>query len=296
MGSSTSGSKSNSKGSSSSNFSAVQNVWAPQGNALTDLYNEASALYDKFDPSQFNSAMDYTQKYNQGLSDAAMPAWQNQLSGGYNTNVAQAAESPLMQSLQASLTGPSNTGRMYQSIVGGPGNTYIDPMVNAMKTGVMDNLNRQLPGLNSGAIAAGQMGSSRHGIAEGLMRSDANRDMMQQEANMRGGAYDTDLNWKMDIARMADQNIGSAQDRAISLLNSRDAAAQGALTQGQQMSMYGAGNYDAQMMKSQLPWEALSNYAGIVGDPTVLTSASGSSKSKGSSSSKGSSHGTSIKG
>ena len=287
MSSSAGGSKSNSKASSSSRFNAIQSVWAPQGNALQDIYNQAAQLYKSFDPSQFNNALDYTQKYNQGLSEAAMPAWKNQLGGGYNSGVAGASEAPLIDSLRQSLTAPSNTGRMYESIVGGQGNTYIDPMVSAMKNGTIDSLNRQLPGIDSNAISAGQMGSSRHGIAEGLARSDANKYMADKEAMMRGEAYDKDLNWKMDIARLADSNIGAAQDRTIGLLNSRDQAAQGALNQGQQMAMYGNGNYDAQMLKAQLPWDIMANYAGIVGDPTVLSSASGQSKSKGNSSAKG---------
>ena len=287
MSASAGGSKSKNKASSESSFSAIQNVWDGQGGALKDLYNQASQLYQNFDPSQFNNAIDYSTKYSQGLSDAAKPAWMDQLKGGYNSVVASAAEQPLIKSLTNSLSGPSNTGRMYESIVGGAGNTYIDPMVASMKRGVVDSLNRQLPGIDSNAIAAGQMGSSRHGIAEGLARSDANKYMTDAENTMRGEAYDKDLNWKMDIARMADSNIGAAQDRSINLLNSRDAASQGALAQGQEMTRYGNNTYDTEMMKAQLPWDILSNYANIVGDPTVLSSASGKSKSKGSGSSKG---------
>lgn len=295
MSSSTSGSKSSSKSSGKSTFSSSQDVWAGQQQPLKDLYAAASQQFQDFDPSMLQQSGDYSQKFNAGLSEAAMPAWQNQLAGGYNSGAAAAAEPALMKSLQNSLSGPSNTGKMYEGIVGGAGNTYIDPMVDAMKRGTVDSLNRQLPGISENAIAAGQMGSSRHGIAEGLARSDANKYMGDQESMMRGQAYDKDLNWKMDIAKMADSNIGAAQDRSIGLLNSRDQAAQGALQQGQQMSDYGQGQMNAQVQQQQLPWEMLSNYSNIIGAPTVLTQASGSSKNSGSASAKGASHGSSMK-
>lgn len=291
-----SGSKSSNSSKYSSNSSFNQNVWAGQEAPLKQLYADAASLYGQFDPSQYSNTADYNTQFNLGLSDAAMPAWQNQLAGGYNSGAAAAAEPALMKSLQNSLSGPSNTGRMYESIVGGSGNTYIDPMVDAMKRGTVDSLNRQLPGIDSNAIAAGQMGSSRHGIAEGLARSDANKYMTDTESTMRGQAYDTDLNWKMDIAKMADSNIGAAQDRSIGLLNSRDQAAQGALKQGQEMSGYGSGALDAQMQEAQLPWDIMANYANTIGDPTVLSSGQSMSKGKGSGDSKGTSHNISGKG
>lgn len=291
-----SGSKSSNSSKNSSKSSFSQNVWSGQEAPLKQLYSDAASLYGQFDPSQYSNNADYNTQFNLGLSDAAMPAWQNQLAGGYNSGAAAAAEPALMKSLQNSLSGPSNTGRMYESIVGGSGNTYIDPMVDAMKRGTVDSLNRQLPGIDSNAIAAGQMGSSRHGIAEGLARSDANKYMTDTESTMRGQAYDADLNWKMDIAKMADSNIGAAQDRSIGLLNSRDQAAQGALKQGQEMSRYGSGALDAQMQQAQLPWDIMANYANTIGDPTVLSSGQSMSKGSGSGDSKGASHNISGKG
>lgn len=273
-------SSSGGSGKSTSSFNMNQDIWAGQQQPLKDMYAQASQLYSQFDPSAFKDSFDYTKQYSQGLSEAAKPAWQNQLAGGYNSGAAAAAEPALMKSLQNSLSGPSNTGKMYESIVGGAGNTYIDPMVASMKSGAVDSLNRQLPGISENAIAAGQMGSSRHGIAEGLARSDANKYMTDTENSMRAGAYDTDLNWKMDIAKMADSNIGAAQDRSIGLLNSRDAAANSALQQGQQMNQYANSAYDSQMMQAQLPWQMLGNWSDALGDPTVLTNASGMSSNK----------------
>lgn len=275
--------KTNGSSKSSDSWSMGQDIWEGQKQPLKDLYASAKELYGEFDPATFNSAIDYSRSFNQGLSDKAMPAWQNQLAGGYNSAAAAAAEQPLIDSLRSSLSSPSNTGQMYQSIVGGAGNSYIDPMVAAMRRGTIDSLNQQLPQESANAISAGQMGSSRHGIAEGLARSEANKYMVDTESAMRANAYDTDLNWKMKIAQLADQNIGATQDRAIGLLNSRDAAAQGALQQGQQMTDFGSGKYNAEMMKASVPWDMMMNYASVLGDPTVLTSGSGWSKSKGSS-------------
>lgn len=278
---------SGSSGKNKSSWSFGQDIWEGQKQPLKDLYSQASQLYSQFDPEAMKQMSQFNQDYQTKIANEAMPSWQNQLSGGMTSPLVNQTQNSLANSLNRSLNSPSNTGRMYQSIVGGPGNTYIDPMVSAMKRGVMDNLNRQMPGLGEQAISAGQYGSSRHGIAEGLMRSDANRDMMQQEANMRAGAYDTDLNWKMQIAQLADQNIGASQDRAIDLINSQNQSAQNAINLGQLLSGYGQNSVDSSLANNDAQWQQLGNWGNIIGDPTVLSSGSGMSSSKSKSYAKG---------
>lgn len=291
MSSSSSGNKSSSKGNQF--WTMNQNVWSGQQPFLKDLYSQAMSRYQNFDPSKFDSVFSDASSFGKGITGSVFPAWNNQLQGGAGSAAAMGTSQSLIDSLNKSLSAPSNTGRMYQSIVGGSGNTYIDPMVDAMKRGTIDSLERQLPQLDAQAVSAGQMGSSRHGIAEGLARSDANKYMADTEAAMRANAYDTDLNWKMDIANLADQNIGMAQDRALSLLDSQNLAQQGAIGAGQTMYDYNNNNIDIANQKMNLPWDVLANYSNIIGSPTVLSNGMGTGSYSGNS--KGASKSSSIK-
>lgn len=78
------------------------------------------------------------------------------------------------------------------SLLGGtPNNPYLDRQADAI-TGMMTrNLNENvMPDIRSGAIAAGQYGGSRQGIAEGLAASRMNQDLAPALANLYGGAYE----------------------------------------------------------------------------------------------------------
>ena len=284
-------SESNSKSDSSSSgmnmSSSRQKIWKGQQGALQDLYRRGSQFMNQYNQDNLNKQYDSSNQFNQNLANSAMPEWQKQMQGGAFQGMDQKVGNNLASSLQSSLNNPSNTGRMYSDIVGGEGNSYIDPLIARMRADSNTNLNRSLPGLDEQAISAGQMGSSRQGIAEGLARGEANRQLMTQEAQARAGAYDTDMNWKMKIAQAADQGIGQAQDRSMQLLNSQQGVSQQALSGGQQMMGYGAANVGNEQGRNQSPWDALGQYAGIIGGPIKLTNGTSFGNSSGSSSQKG---------
>jgi hypothetical protein len=132
--------------------------------------------------------------------------------------------------LMANQGGPTNVGRMYENIVGGAGNTYIDPMVDAMRGDYSDILQRDiLPSLDVNAVNAGQLGGSRDALAKATATAEIGQDFARDAVNLRGGAYDTDLNWKMDIARMADQNQQLNQDRLYNMWDQSGVNQAGAL-------------------------------------------------------------------
>ena len=222
--------------------------------------------------------------YQQGIATGAMPAWQQQLRGGATAPTAAAVNPALQRSLEESMAGPSSMGQMYESIVGGPGNTYIDPMVEAMRGDVTRNLERgTIPRITQGAVAAGQSGSSRQGIAEGLARSEAQRDMMDQATRMRGDAYDKDLQMKMAIARQADLGRGQAQQRAIDLMQSQNQAQSDAIGAGAGLQNLGMGTMGPGIQAGMFPWQMMGEYVNAIGRPTVVGggSQSGSSNAKG---------------
>lgn len=74
--------------------------------------------------------------------------------------------------------------------------------VDAATRPVMDNLARYaIPGTQDAAVAAGQRGSSRQGIAEGLARSDANSQILDATSRMSMDALGQELeNKRMGIS------------------------------------------------------------------------------------------------
>lgn len=256
-------------------LSYLKNLWGAAG----DLWGQTPGL-----TSPVQQAGRWAAPYMQGIATGALPAWQQQLQGGATAPTAAAINPALQRSLEQSMTGPSSMGQMYESIVGGSGNTYIDPMVDAMEAGVQRRLERgTLPQLTQGAVGAGQMGSSRHGIAEGLARAEAQRDMMNQETMMRGGAYDKDLAMKMQIARQADLGRGQAQQRAIDLMNSQNEAQREGIGAGAGLQNLGMGTLAPGMQAGMFPWQMMGQYVNAIGRPTILGEGkqSGSSKGKG---------------
>lgn len=111
----------------------------------------------KIDPSQINST----------------PAFQT------NNNVAQVGSTP--------------------SVGAGVAKTNYNPLTDPTLKGSVDAASRRLadnfntavlPQLNSGAQEAGQFGSSRHGIAEGLAAKGLQQEMGDMSAKMYGDAYE----------------------------------------------------------------------------------------------------------
>ena len=276
----------NSNNNYSSNSTFDQNVYGGQEGALTDVYNQGGNLY--------NNQMNYA---NQGqgmvpgmqgqmtdVYNLGMDGLQNQMNGGAYGDTS-GLKGGLYDSIMGSMNNPSETGRMYEEIVGGPGNTYIDPMVDSMKQGMNQNLNTQQNQMNQQAGAMGQGGGSRHAMQNAMLGAQANRDMTNTENQMRGNAYDTDMKWKMGIAEQADLGRGQAQDRGMALLSGANGTMQQGMNNLLPQQNLGMNQMAPWMQGGQMPWQNLSNYSNIVGAPTVLDS--GTDQSSGSGSSKG---------
>jgi len=256
---------------------SIKMFGGPQGEALQQLYANAGNLWGDMS-KQFDTAGKSAMPYIEGAASGVQNPWQNIMAGGAEGASAERVNPALERSLNESLVGQSDTARMYNDIIGGEGNSYVDPAVAGMKRGVMDNLNRYvMPDIASSAVNAGQTGSSRQGIAEGLAYSDAMKDMVDKESSMRMDAFDKDLNWKMDIANRADAGRSAAQDKAIGLMGRGDANVKSGMGYAPTMQNLGMGMYAPTMM----PWQAMGQYANTVGGPTVLGSGSQSGDSKG---------------
>jgi len=72
-------------------------------------------------------------------------------------------------------------------------NPFLDQAIQALQQSSNQNLQRnQLPAIRNNAVAAGGLGGSRQGIAEGLAISDLNQTLVNQEAQLRSGQFNQD--------------------------------------------------------------------------------------------------------
>ena len=267
-------------GSSSNKSSSSQNVWQPQANAMTGMYGNMSNLWGDTQPmfGKMNTMAMGLDPYMQNIMQGAQGGYSDMMGGGAVGDTSD-IRAQLMKSMQGSERG-SNMGRMYSSIVGGPGNEYIDPMVSAMKTGYQENLDKQMGRGAMDASAMGQGGSSRHAMSDAMLKRGALSDMNTAEMNMRGGAYDKDLAMKMDIARQADTGVQNTQQRYMDMMSQADQSKNAAMGYGSGMQNLGMGSMAPWMQAMNQPWNVMGNYSNMMGAPTVLSSSESKGKGK----------------
>lgn len=269
------GSMGKSKSSSSNRFGT--DVWGGQGGALQQLYQAAlgNLNQNQFLP-QIGEQADIASQGAGQTAATASGAYQDLAGGG-----AFGDTSDIRQRLMESMGGPSQMGQMYQSIVGGEGNEYIDPLIDRMRSDAAQNVATLQGDTALDAAMAGQSGSSRQAMENAMITSQANRDLMSQEAALRAGGYDKDLAMKMDIARQADASRQAEQDRMFNMLSGANQAKSGALSQGGLMQALQMGGMAPYLQAQQASWNPLNNLANIIG-PAILTG-----QGKGSASGKG---------
>ncbi len=261
---------SQSNANNASNFS--QNIPQWQADALTKMYNSAAGTFGSTG-NAINKQTPAAQKYIQQTNNAAMPEWKRQLYGGVYQGMDNANK--LSDSLQQSLSNPSATSQIYGQMMGGQGNNYAD----AMKASYITDANRaqqnMLGNLDARAAAAGQGGSSRHGVATAQGMNDINSNLQRNMAETGYNTFDKDLTNKLNIASQADQGTLARQQMMSGMLGQQQGVSTGALNQGGQMQNLGMGGFAPSMM----PWQNMSNYVNSIGSPTVLSSGSSSGKS-----------------
>lgn len=114
---------------------------------------------------------------------AAMPA--------ISPNASPAAGGSSWSVSNKSASGLPNANDAYKRLLSGQVDTAAyDPMFDSASRRLSENFNRSvLPGINRNASAAGQYGSSRQGIAQGLAAQGLGNSMADMGANMYGNAY-----------------------------------------------------------------------------------------------------------
>jgi hypothetical protein len=260
------GSKSDSN--NESNFN--QNVFG--GPSFEQMYGSMGNLFGQSNQGM-QGQIPGSVNQMQGIFDQSNPAWQNQLEGGAYSGM------DLQGQYDQDRQGGGNEQWLNQSIMGGQGNGYADAMRGQLQQDSDRRLGSSLA-MNDARAAGNQLsGSSRHGLTEGRLYDDANRDLTQAQTQVGYGSFDKDLERKMGIAQRADQFDMQRLQQSGQMLGNQNAAMQGGLNFGQNMQNMNMGQFAPWMA----PWQAAGQYANNMGNPTVL----GSGSSEGSSDSGG---------
>ncbi len=91
-------------------------------------------------------------------------------------------------------------------------NPFLDQAIQALQQSSTQNLARnQLPLIRNNAIAAGGLGGSRQGIAEGLAISDLNQTLVNQEAGLRSGQFNQDQTNQLNALIQQGNILGGQQ-------------------------------------------------------------------------------------
>lgn len=271
MGGSLGGSKSS--GSSSSS----QNVMSQQIPFLQQLWGMATGNVGQNDyQSQIGGAAQNSSDLLNSLFGSQSQLQQQQAGGG-----AYGDSQQYIDKMMSMMGQPSQTGQMYNSIVGGEGNSYVDPLIKQMQGDSAQNLATMQNANSMDATMAGQSGSSRQAMQNAMMGSQSSRDLATQEAALRQGSYDTDLNLKLGIAQNADSNRQSEQDRLANMVSGAQGAQNNAGNYSSLLQSIAGSGMQPWLQAQQGSWNPLNNLASILGNPTILSNGSSSSKSKG---------------
>lgn len=253
------------------------NVWGTQGDALGSLYQTILGQLGQgsYQP-QIGSAADNVQNQVNDIVNSQTSATRDLSSGGVYGDT-----SDVRQKLLGSMGGRSNMGSMYESIVGGSGNTYVDPLIDQMRKSSAQNVQTLQGGNALDAAAMGQSGSSRQAMQDAMFANQANKDLLSQEALMRTDAYDKDLAMKMSIAQQADTNRGAEQDRLLSMLQGAQSSKENVSNNTNLLQTLLSSGLSPWLQAQQGQWNPINNAANAIGSPTIIGSGSGNSKSKG---------------
>jgi hypothetical protein len=140
-------------------------------------------------------------------------------------------------------------------------NPYLNSQIAQYGQDIGQNLRENiLPGIGSGSQLAGQRGSSRQGIAEGMAINSAQQQFGRGAGDMRMQAYGQQQNAANQLAQLGQQGYLQGMQQNL--------AAQGQY--GQNLGQYGT--YQQQGFQN-LQQNALNPFqigASVIGDPTAL--------------------------
>jgi hypothetical protein len=255
--------------------------------ALKQMYGRAGDMYGQ-QQGEFAKMQPWATDFTKGAAADTQKAWQDQLLGGAYQGV---NAGDIQSQLQQSMQDPSKTSQIYAQMMGGEGNNYADAMKGQYMKDAQRAQEQMLSNLDARAAGAGQSGSSRHGIAQGLGMRGINDALQGQLAKTGYETFDKDLQNKLGIAGQADQNTLARQQLMQNMLSGKQSAMQGGIQNASGVQNLGMGAFAPGMMN----WQNFNQYANALGGPAILSHGTntGSGNASGYSSGTSSAHGKS---
>lgn len=282
---------------------------------ITGIYPEANNLYNS---SGWNSDMQsLTNNYLRQIANRSNSTANAQniasglMNGQYNTSISPVSNisgvGDINMSSALSSMGATDPTNALSSILSGQVDTStLDPVVQSAQSKLADTFNQStLPTIGRSATAAGQYGSSRQGIAEGLAAQGLANAQGDIATNLYNSAYQNAQNNQSTAAN----NLSSLGLSAATTNNANNLATQQynaslglhnnaqALTQASQnvtnylngLNALGTANtmqdtnynnaLSALQAGNAYNWKNLSNYANIIGNTSGLGGSSSSTSS-----------------
>ena len=262
-------------------FPEAQNMYQ-QGGMNPNMQNAV----DMYSQGVMDRATDPTLSRYNDISAEMLNAANTLGAGSMDTNYGPVANIN-MNAARASQGVLDPTNAMQSLLSGKVNNPYLDQQSEAMIGSLTRNMNENvMPGLRSEALASGQYGGSRQGIAEGLATSRLNQDLAPALTNLYGTANENAQNRMMGTAsRLNDQAYNTAFGNAnLGLQNNAQQMQQntqnlqnrlqGVNLANSSLNMLGGLNsmqdqnfaqyMGAQQQPQNINWQNLNNYAGVV--------------------------------
>lgn len=253
---------------SSSNSSASSNVWDAQAPYLKSIYGGAADLFRR-GPGPLTNA------------NASMEGWITGPGGNIINDTSGAFARGVTGGTALGGLASANTGNAagaINSFLAGP---QVNPFLQQSVRGALGDVISQftesaLPSVRTSAGLAGQPGGTRQGIAEGIALGKLGTALANTAAGMYGDAYNLGQNQQLQAAQLASGNAAAAGNEMLGSL-------------GLAGNVYNLGFAPAQgyTQMYQNQWAPVTNYAGLIGGPTVLNRSQSSSSGYGSSSNRG---------
>ena len=199
-----------------------QGQWSPEMGNINDL--RKGSITSRM-PGQNQQFTDTANNFMGGAYDFnTAPLW-TPGADFYKKNMAGNVSSQSVDPTQAfSSFGAANpTSALSRSLSGQIDTSTLDPVVNNAMRRMGENFNEQvLPGINQGAVAAGQYGGSRQGIAQGLAAKGLAYGMGDAAASMYNNAYqDAQGRMTSTANNLAGLAINNSQQNANRDLNAQ---------------------------------------------------------------------------
>lgn len=263
--------------SSNSKASSTQHIPRYQQKALTSLMRKAKKTMDS-QTANVNAMIPQVQQQMAGVIGNQQSAFNNLNAGGAYKD---ADLNSTLNTIMGFQNTPSQSSGLYENIMGGKGNNYVDAMKNMFYKDAQRTRDLSEASLDARLSGTGMSGGARHGVAQALISRDIDKNLQDNMTKVGYDSFEKDLQNKLGIAQMADSNTLARQGMYTNTANSA--------LQGKNANMNAAAGMTPQMSQSvmsqfaptMMPWKNLENYSSSIGNPTILTNSmqSGSSES-----------------